>query len=111
MRSSARWRLDAVGVHAGGVRAHRVEVQVVDEPELKVARVNVSDKRDGLAVLEFHYVVATPDGVEHFSEKHEIALFTYQQYLDAFLKAGLVTVHDHEGLMGRGMYVGVSKSA
>jgi SAM-dependent methyltransferase len=87
-------------------------MHVVDEPDLKVVRMNVSDKRDGLAVLDFHYLVATPDGMEYFTEKHEVGLFTHREYLDAFLKAGLETVHDREGLMmRRGMYVGIPKAS
>lgn len=86
-------------------------MHVVDEPDMKAVRMNVSHERDGLAVLDFHYLVATPDGVEYFTEKHEIGLFTHQEYFNAFLKAGLETIHDREGLlMRRGMYVGISKT-
>ena len=32
----------------------------VDQPELKIARMNVSGRRDNIALLDFHYMVATP---------------------------------------------------
>jgi SAM-dependent methyltransferase len=77
----------------------------VDEPELKVARMNVAERRGDLSVVEFHYLVARPDGIEHFTEPHELGLFTVDQYLGAFRAAGLEAEHDPEGPMGRGLYV------
>jgi SAM-dependent methyltransferase len=80
----------------------------VDDPELKIARINVNERRDGLAILDFHYLVGTPEGVEHLTELHEIGLFTHQEHLDAFRAAGLEAEHDAEGLMGRGLYLAVA---
>ena len=77
---------------------------VVDQPELKVARVNTSARDGILSVVEFHYLVGTPEGVEHFTELHELALFTHEAYVAAFEAAGLRVEHDPEGLMGRGLY-------
>ena len=48
----------------------------VDQLELKVARMDVPEVRDGFAVLNVHYLVATPSGVEHLTEPHEVGLFT-----------------------------------
>lgn len=78
----------------------------VDEPDLKVARMNISKIEDGLSILDFHYLVATPDGAEYFNERHELGLFSHEDYLAAFQASGLETFHDPEGLMGRGLYIG-----
>jgi SAM-dependent methyltransferase len=80
----------------------------VDEPELKIARVNRNARRDRVAIMDFHYLVGTPEGVEHFTELHEAALFTHQEHLAAFRDAGLEPEHDPEGLMGRGLYLAVA---
>jgi SAM-dependent methyltransferase len=79
----------------------------VDEPELKVARINagVEPKGDRL-VLDMHYLVGTPAGVEHFIERHEVGMFTSDQYLEAVREAGLDPEWDDEGLMGRGLVLG-----
>jgi hypothetical protein len=57
-----------------------------------------------------HHMVASASGVERFFERHEVRLFTHEQYLSAFTGAGLVAVFDAEGLTGRGLYVGLASA-
>ena len=78
----------------------------VDEDELAIARMNIAEYGNGTSVMVFHYLVGTPQGVEHFEERHELGLFTHEQYLAAIRTAGLAVEHDEEGLMGRGLYLG-----
>jgi SAM-dependent methyltransferase len=85
----------------GGVYA-----EFVDEPELKAARVNISPPAGDTVVLEMHHLVGTADGVEHFVERHELGMFTHEQYLEAFRRAGLEAERDPDGLTGRGLYLG-----
>jgi ubiquinone/menaquinone biosynthesis C-methylase UbiE len=80
----------------------------VDRPELKIARIHTATVSDGIAVMLFHYLVGTPGGVQHFTERHEMTLFSHDQYLAAFNRAGLRAVYDAEGPMGRGLYLGVN---
>lgn len=82
----------------------------VDEPELKVARMSAGVPAEGrISVLDYHYLVASPRGVERFTERHEMGLFTVAETLDAFRDAGLVADHDPIGLSGRGLYVGTTR--
>lgn len=83
-----------------------VTAKFVDAPDFKVARMNVSRTESRLAVLDFHFMVATPAGVEQFTEVHRLALFTRQEFEQAFRAAGLEVTFDAEGLMGRGLYIG-----
>lgn len=46
-------------------------------------------------------------GIEHFTEDHTLGLFSHDDYAGAFRAAGLDVIHDSEGLMGRGLYIGV----
>ncbi len=57
------------------------------------------------------YLVATPEGIEHFIERHELGLFSHENYLSAFQASGLDVVYDPdpEKLMGRGVYLGVHR--
>jgi SAM-dependent methyltransferase len=79
----------------------------VDQPDLKLARINVSEVEDGVSVMDMHHLVGTPEGVVHFVERHELGLFTHEQYLDALNHAGLSAHYDPEGLTGRGLYLGI----
>lgn len=83
-----------------------VHAAFVDEPELKIARINVCLAEDGLSVFDMHHLVGTPQGVEHFVERHELGLFTHEQYTASFLEAGLETTFDPVGLTDRGIYLG-----
>jgi len=78
----------------------------VDEPELKIARMNVGQREGDVSIFEFEYLVGTPNGLERFNERHELGLFTVEQHLEAFRAAGLEADHDPEGPMGRGLYIG-----
>jgi SAM-dependent methyltransferase len=77
----------------------------VDEPELKIARMNNAQREGNVSIVDFHYLVGIPEGVEGFRERHELGLFTVDQHLDAFRAAGLEPRHDPDGPMGRGLYV------
>jgi hypothetical protein len=44
--------------------------------------------------------------VSYFTERHEMALFTQEEYSEAFAGAGMEATHDPDGLMGRGLVVG-----
>jgi SAM-dependent methyltransferase len=83
-----------------------VDARFVDEENLKIARMTVSGPLTDPLTMRFHYLVATPAGVEHFTEDHIVGMFTHEAYVAAFEAAGLAVEHDPEGLMGRGLYVG-----
>ena len=78
----------------------------VDKPKLKIARIGISKARGKLSIQNLHHLVGSPDRVEHFVERLVMGLFTHDEYLGAFRQAKLETIYDHEGLMGRGLYIG-----
>ena len=85
----------------------RVSALFVDQPDLKISRINIAEMEDDLSFFVFHYTVGTHQGVEYFTERHDLGLFTREEYLEAFRKAGLEVIHDPEGLDGRGLYIGL----
>lgn len=85
-------------------KAHAV---FVDQPDLKISRMDVSKVDGRLSILDFHYLVAEHGEIRHFQERHEIGLFTHEEYRSAFEAAGLEAEHDPEGVDGRGLYIGV----
>jgi len=84
-----------------------LSTRFVDEPKLKMARINVSENPEGrISAIEFHYLVGIPESIEYFTERHELMLFTHDEYLDSFNASGLACDFDPVGLMGRGLYIG-----
>jgi ubiquinone/menaquinone biosynthesis C-methylase UbiE len=82
-----------------------VHALFIDEPELKIARVNTSFVQDRLSYFDLHYLIGTPEGTEHFVERHELGLFTMEEMQAAFTAAGLEVMYDSVGLTGRGLYL------
>lgn len=87
--------------------APSVYASLVDEPDLKIARVNTSFVEGRLSYFDLYYLVGTPEGTEHFVERHELGLFTVEEMQAALAGAGLEVTYDAEGLMGRGLYLGL----
>jgi SAM-dependent methyltransferase len=87
--------------------AGRLYAQFVDQPDLKVARMNVSAVENGVSILNFHYLIGTPAGVEHVVERHELGLFNDDEYQDAIRAVGLEVVPIPEGVgtWERGVYL------
>jgi hypothetical protein len=83
-----------------------VGVAEAEKDGLHVVRMNSSRSSDGLLSMEFHYLVGTADGVEHFTEVHDVRLFPRSSYERAMDNAGLQHEFDEEGLFGRGLFVG-----
>jgi ubiquinone/menaquinone biosynthesis C-methylase UbiE len=79
----------------------------VDKPNLKIARINVGRVRGPVSELEFHYLIGTPSKVQHVVDKVLCGLWTHEDYIDAIRDAGLKVSFDNEGLMGRGLYLGI----
>jgi SAM-dependent methyltransferase len=82
-------------------------VEVVEEPG-RIAVVMETSKLAGSVWNEdSHYLVWTPEAIEHVHERGETGAFTRDDHLAAFRAAGLDVEHDPVGLIGRGLYIGV----
>ena len=79
----------------------------VDLPDLKIARMYVSALEGDVSILDAHFLVATPDGIERFSERHELSLFTADQYRDALAQSGLAVLPADADPFGYGLFVAV----
>ena len=91
--------------------AGHLHANFVDKPELKIALMVKGEKVGSLSIMDMHHLVATDDGVKHFVERHEMGLFTKEEYQQAFTQEGCETIWLDEGLMtGRGLVI-VTKEA
>lgn len=86
----------------GGVYA-----DFVNEPDLKISRFSASRIEGNLSIIDFHFLVGRPEGIEYFAETHELGLFTFREYCDAFEKAGLDVRYIPDWIGGRGLYLGL----
>lgn len=83
-----------------------VHATFIDEPDLKIARISTSLSNGRLSFFDFHYLIGTPEGTEHFVERHELGLFRTNEVLAVLAEAGLGVTYDAEGLTGRGLFIG-----
>ena len=81
----------------------------VEKPNLKIARINISRVRGPVSAFEYHYLIGTPSKVQHVIDRGSLGLWTHEEHLEAFRDAGLEVSFDSEGLMGRGLYLGLKR--
>ncbi len=87
------WKSGNTFIHAGEIGAD------------KVCRMSLSGREGNLSVVLMHYLRGTPDGIEHYSERLELGLFTRDEMTRAVESAKMQVRYDTEGLMGRGLYI------
>jgi len=71
----------------------------------KVVRMTVSGQEGILSVMQMHYLRSTQNGIEHYSERLKLAMFTREEMTHAFDAASMDVRYDDQGLMGRGLYI------
>jgi SAM-dependent methyltransferase len=83
----------------------------IDEPELKIARVNTSLVDGRISYFDLHYLIGTPKGTEHYVEHHELGLFETEEIREVLTVLGLEVDYDEDGLTERGLFVARSPVA
>ena len=92
-----QWKPGSLFVHVGEIGA------------TKVCRMSLSGRDGDISILLYRYLSGTPEGVEHYSERLELGLFTRDEMTWAFESAGMAVRYDSEGLMGRGLYLATQR--
>jgi ubiquinone/menaquinone biosynthesis C-methylase UbiE len=87
----------------------KITANFVDQPELKIAWMYTSQREGLTSLFDIHYMVATPQGIENFTEQHIMGLWTDAEYKQALQQAGIKVNYDPAGLFGRGMYFGLKQ--
>jgi SAM-dependent methyltransferase len=85
-------------------------VQVLDQEAGGIRLIRMTGSRaDGAqSILDMHYLVASPSGIEHLVETHRMTLFTLAEYESAFLASNLTFEFDKDGPFGRGALIGLA---
>ena len=97
-----QWKPGSLFVHAGEIGATKV-------CRMRVCRMSLSGRDGDISILLYHYLSGTPEGVEHYTERLELGLFTRDEMTWAFESAGMAVRYDSEGLMGRGLYLATQR--
>ena len=92
--------LDPAAFQPGRMFTSRIE-----KDDHHVVRMAVSRSCGRLYNSEFHYLLATAEGVEHFVELHELFMFTREEYRQALEKAGLRPEFEPDRIAERGFYL------
>jgi SAM-dependent methyltransferase len=88
---------------AGHVQVLNQEADGVHLVRMTTSRVDGSQ-----SILEMHYLVGSPSGIEHLVETHRLTLFLLAEYESAFLASDLTFEFDQDGPIGRGALIGLA---
>lgn len=78
---------------------------------LSVTRMTRSWREGERTFLDMQYLIGSDEVIEHVHEHHANALYDEADYREAFAAAGCTVEVDAEGLIGRGLYIGVRRTA
>ena len=97
-------------VTAENVHPKTIGLLTLDNPDIKIARVNASRMEGNILYLNFHFLIATEEGVEHFVDPSPMGIFPMATFRKAMEKSGFSVEYIEPGLMKRtGLFVGVKK--
>jgi SAM-dependent methyltransferase len=83
-----------------------ITMNTYDETDMKICWMYTTRKVESEALLEYEYLVGTPEGVDRFTEMHHLGLFRHDDYSAAFARESLDLTYDSVGPARRGLYVG-----
>ncbi|MFX1415281.1 MAG: class I SAM-dependent DNA methyltransferase [Promethearchaeota archaeon] len=90
------------------VRPESLGINCVNLPDVKIARVNRGRLEGNIAYLDFHFLIATKNGVEHLFDPSPMGVFPRAVFNDIMEDNGFDVDYVEPGLMERtGLFVGV----
>lgn len=72
---------------------------------VKICRMSTSARNGDVSHLHFHYLIGSPERIEHREEIHALTLWTVEEMAAFFAEAGLAARFDPVGLFGRGLWI------
>jgi len=98
-------------VHPSFYRSGNIHTLVVKKPDVNIVRMNVSERKKDRAILDFHFLIGTKNGVEYVRDRHELGMFVPKKFVKIMQKNGFEKVRFiKDGLMrNRGVMIGVKK--
>jgi SAM-dependent methyltransferase len=85
----------------------RVDASVQDLPGGKIAMASAARRQGRIAKLDMHYWISQKGRIRHISELFEVGVWREAEYRSLLADEGLEVHYDREGLMGRGLLIGL----
>ena len=76
----------------GKYDADRIWYDYVDKPNLKISRIGRTTEENDKIIINFHYLIARPNGVEYFVEDHILGYYSAEDYKKAILSVDLAII-------------------
>jgi len=83
----------------------RIHLTTAEDGDTSICRMAFSDALGTLSRVYFEYLLGTKKGLTHFSEIHELGLFTIEQMTACFREADLAVTYQPDGFCDRGLYI------
>ena len=83
---------------------------MVNKTGLKIARMNISERKENLAILDFHWLIGTSKSIDYYRNRHEVGLFDIEKFKSLMTDARFEATFLKDGLLkDRGLYLGLKK--
>jgi SAM-dependent methyltransferase len=89
-----------------GWKAGTLSINTGETQDGLVCRMALSRRHDKLSIISLHYLHGTQRGIRYYTEQLELGLFTKDEMVLSFERAGMHVAYEPEGLIGRGLYIG-----
>ncbi len=93
-------------IKAVDLKRGRFSLEAESTGDFAVARMGTVSFDGIVTTLDMHHMVGAADGVEHFLERHKLAMYSDEDFQEAFTEAGLTVEIDPIGLTNRRLCVG-----
>jgi SAM-dependent methyltransferase len=89
----------------GVLEPGRITSRLAEAGGVSVCRMSYTSVSGRVSRSHFEYLIGRDSGIQHVRELHELGLFTTDEMLECFRRAGLVAMHDPKGPYGRGLFI------
>lgn len=84
-----------------------MDAYTVNEPELKLTRMNTSKRKGNIATYDFHFLIGEKGKIRYFVDRMQLGMYESRKVLNIMNKAGLKAEFLKKRRVYRGVYIGV----
>jgi SAM-dependent methyltransferase len=92
-------------LHPDKYSTGRLDADFIEEANLKITRMNTTEREANVSVILFHYLVGQGTEISYFIEEHKLGLFTDAEYRSALANGGFRIAEHTTEFSDRGHYI------